>query len=79
MSGEAELRAGFRVLPLRQDSAHGQPPADKFMRGCWKCRASFAALDTGPAATERGIWDDTTGLRWYCSVECAPASRGLTP
>lgn len=59
----------YSDTPVRQKSAHGQPPEPKttIMRTCKTCRASFMGL--APAKTgERGIWCD---WRWYCSVECA--------
>jgi hypothetical protein len=55
-------------IPIRQRSAHGQPPPRTGIeRCCMGCGASFLGLAPGKTG-ERGIW--TEGLVWWCSEEC---------
>lgn len=54
--------------PIRQKSAHGQPPEPfSIARTCAVCKASFRLLAAGKTG-ERGIWPESG--RWYCSQEC---------
>ena len=54
-------------FPVRQKSAHGNPPRRRFMRFCHRCTADFLGLAAGKTG-ERGLWDDSGA--WWCSQEC---------
>lgn len=57
-------------IPIREKSLNGEPPrGHRMWRGCHRCDASFILTAAGKTGL-RGIWDDSYGMRWYCSQEC---------